>query len=186
MSENPIKDFNQLARDTAYAAVGLGVLGFQKAQVRRRELTDAIAGHDGPLSEQVRAATESVRPQIDALRPQVEALRPQAAAVGTQLLAAAAAIRPQIEAMGASLADLLKAMDAHAAPVRHEVDVRISELEDRLPDGARSTVAHLRAAAVLREEALRRVVGLIIPDSPSQPAASQPDAAAPPEDEPPA
>jgi hypothetical protein len=32
-------DFNRALTDVAYTAIGFGLLGFQRAQVRRRELT---------------------------------------------------------------------------------------------------------------------------------------------------
>jgi len=34
--------FIDLAKDVLFVSVGFGVLGFQKAQVRRRELADAV------------------------------------------------------------------------------------------------------------------------------------------------
>ncbi len=45
------------AKDAAYVAVGLGVLGFQRAQVRRRELQKAL---NGPMA--------SLRPQLNGAR----------------------------------------------------------------------------------------------------------------------
>jgi hypothetical protein len=178
MSDNPMKDFENFARDALYTAVGLGVLGFQKAQVRRREITETWGGKGIDFGQQVRSAgqnwrppvhaqIEALRPQIEALRPQIDALRPQAEAIGTQLLAATVALRPQIESVGASLADLLKSMDEHAAPVRHEVDARFSEIEGHLPPPARAGFAQLRARAAVQEETLRWIIGLFAPASPS-------------------
>ncbi|MHB1509264.1 MAG: hypothetical protein ACYCST_06910 [Acidimicrobiales bacterium] len=43
-------DLTMVAKDAAYVAIGLGVLGLQKAQVRRREIKsrlDALQGHLG-------------------------------------------------------------------------------------------------------------------------------------------
>jgi hypothetical protein len=39
----PFKGVTDLARDAAYVAVGLGVLGFQRAQVQRVELKNKLA-----------------------------------------------------------------------------------------------------------------------------------------------
>jgi hypothetical protein len=39
----PLKGVTDLARDAAYVAVGLGVLGFQRAQVQRIELKNKLA-----------------------------------------------------------------------------------------------------------------------------------------------
>lgn len=40
-------DFTKVAQDAAYVAIGLGVLGFQKAQVRRQELRSQLVGLQG-------------------------------------------------------------------------------------------------------------------------------------------
>lgn len=39
-----MEPLTKLARDAAYVAVGFGVLGFQRAQVRRRELRKRLEG----------------------------------------------------------------------------------------------------------------------------------------------
>lgn len=36
------QDFTKVAQDAAYVAIGLGVIGFQKAQVARRELVEQL------------------------------------------------------------------------------------------------------------------------------------------------
>ncbi len=48
------------AKDAAYVAVGLGVLGIQRAQVRRRELAKAL---EGPMA--------SLRPPLEAARAEL-------------------------------------------------------------------------------------------------------------------
>ncbi len=58
-------EFNQALREGAYVAVGLGVLGFQKAQVRRVELTKQL----GELAKQLEAQLA----QVGDLGTQVEA-----------------------------------------------------------------------------------------------------------------
>jgi hypothetical protein len=48
------------ARDAVYIAVGLGVLGFQRAQVRRREVqhqVDALLGRSTPRQRNARASS---------------------------------------------------------------------------------------------------------------------------------
>lgn len=179
MPDNPIKDFEHFARDALYAAVGFGVLGLQRAQVCRREVTEKLSQRRAEMGEQARAAGETLRPpldtlrphfdalrpQMDALRPQVDAMRPQAEAIGTQLRAAAVALRPQLESLGAGVAGLLKSMDEHSGSVRHEVDARVSEIEEHLPPGARASFAQLRARAAMQEETLRWVLGLLWPES---------------------
>jgi hypothetical protein len=43
-------DLRKLATDAAFVAVGLGVLGLQRAQVRRRELQRQLGALVGQLS----------------------------------------------------------------------------------------------------------------------------------------
>jgi uncharacterized protein YicC (UPF0701 family) len=62
-------EVTQRARDAAYVAVGLGVLGFQRAQVQRQELRKRLAGEldlDQRLSELRTAVTSGVQ-QLDEL-----------------------------------------------------------------------------------------------------------------------
>jgi F0F1-type ATP synthase membrane subunit b/b' len=50
-ADRTAKDIAKLAQDAAYVAVGFGVLGLQKAQVRRRELEKQLAAVEGPLGD---------------------------------------------------------------------------------------------------------------------------------------
>ena len=43
MTSDPLDDLRRSARDVIYVGVGFGVLGFQKLQVRRRELERTLA-----------------------------------------------------------------------------------------------------------------------------------------------
>jgi hypothetical protein len=49
------EDFTKTARDAAYVAIGLGVMGFQRAQVRRRELIELakqqLPAMEAPITE---------------------------------------------------------------------------------------------------------------------------------------
>lgn len=44
MARIPVDDLTTAVRDAAYVSVGLGVIAFQRLQVRRNELTKAISG----------------------------------------------------------------------------------------------------------------------------------------------
>ncbi|HUC37254.1 MAG TPA: hypothetical protein VMR97_09035 [Acidimicrobiales bacterium] len=76
-------EITRTARDAAYIAVGLGVLGFQRAQVRRQELLKLIAeptgqvaerldGVRGEFSKQVKAVDEAVTQVIDRINASLE------------------------------------------------------------------------------------------------------------------
>lgn len=42
MAGNPLDDLTDTLKDAAYVSVGLGVLAFQRLQVRRQELTKLV------------------------------------------------------------------------------------------------------------------------------------------------
>ena len=44
MARSPLDDVADVVKDAAYVSVGLGVIAFQRLQVRRNELTKAISG----------------------------------------------------------------------------------------------------------------------------------------------
>jgi ABC-type transporter Mla subunit MlaD len=61
-----MSDVNKALRDVAYIAVGLGVLGFQKAQVRRREMARK-AGDRTAVTTQIDEAREQLTELIRTL-----------------------------------------------------------------------------------------------------------------------
>jgi hypothetical protein len=48
-----MSDVNKTLKDAVYVALGFGVLGFQKAQVRRRELVKTIDQTLQPVRQQI-------------------------------------------------------------------------------------------------------------------------------------
>jgi 2C-methyl-D-erythritol 2,4-cyclodiphosphate synthase len=48
-----VDDITHAVEDAFYAAVGLGILGFQHLQVQRRELAKQVAGAVRQVTEQV-------------------------------------------------------------------------------------------------------------------------------------
>jgi hypothetical protein len=57
-----VNDVNKTLQDAAYVAVGLGVIGFQKAQVRRRELARLVGDRTA-----VNAQLDEARDQLAGL-----------------------------------------------------------------------------------------------------------------------
>lgn len=47
MAGSPLDEVTDAVKDAAYVSVGLGVIAFQRLQVRRAELTKALAGPRG-------------------------------------------------------------------------------------------------------------------------------------------
>lgn len=44
MARTPVEDLTNVVKDAAYVSVGLGVIAFQRLQVRRNELAKALSG----------------------------------------------------------------------------------------------------------------------------------------------
>jgi hypothetical protein len=65
------KGVGNLARDAAYVAVGLGVLGYQRAQVRRVELTQKL-GKDFSFEEHLSGVRDEVTKGVKQLDELVE------------------------------------------------------------------------------------------------------------------
>lgn len=144
MAAIDLTDINKTVQDSAYVAVGLGVLGFQRAQVRRRELIEALEAQRqqvadtfgsfasfNSLSDQRKQVTELVELQ----RKQVDTARDQ-------------------------LRDLARTVDERLAPARQQLETRVDELEQRLPATARGAFQSVRSAVTAPQTVLRNAVGL--------------------------
>ncbi len=125
-------------RDGAYILVGLGVLNFQQAQVRRRELAKRF-GADGGLAIQINETTERI---------------------GAQLSGVAERLVSDLGASREQFSELAKSVDERVAPTRAQIDAQIDAFEERLPASARNVLSSVRSAARTPEIALRNVVGL--------------------------
>ena len=121
MSDTPEFQLGQALKDGAYAAVGLGVLGFQRAQVRRQELIEQLRAAEGQLRQLAEQVEERVNPAI----PVVE---------------------EQLNALGQQLVELAKTLETQLQPAREELERRVTELETRLPEPARSALVSVHNA----------------------------------------
>jgi hypothetical protein len=121
-------------KDAAYVTVGLGVLGFQKAQVRRVE-----------LMKQVEEATKQLR-STGATRPDPSKVL---GALEAQVVDAAHTVR-----------ELAKDIDARIVPVREQVQGRLDAIEGQLPSQVRDLVKQARIAALDTEGQVRSRLGL--------------------------
>ncbi len=112
-------DVTQTLKDSAYVAVGLSVLGFQRAQVARRELASTVGVDRDRLEASLKAQVEDLASALDA-----------------QLIE----VRTQVQKAVANLEDALE-------PVAKELEVRFDDVEQRLPDHVKAVVASARQAA---------------------------------------
>jgi predicted nucleic acid-binding Zn-ribbon protein len=156
--EKAAADFNQALKDAAYVAVGLGVLGFQRAQVQRVELTKQIESQIAALSALPTSLNGQVETYIAAARVGLDELRNQLVRLSAEALPAdlpdAAAVRTQ-------LTELAKSVDEAVAPVRQQFEDQLDRLEEVLPQTARDFVQTVRATAASQEQAFRSAVGLV-------------------------
>ena len=184
----PTIDLNKAAEDLtgalkegAYIVVGLGVLGFQRAQVQRVELTKQFEAQSeqmktlaGSVGGAVESFLESAREQVDAARAQVpdqlseltKSWERTVAPVRDRFAESLGAEIPgsvltgPFEATRAQLVEIAKVVDGRVAPVRKQLDEQVDRLQQRLPAGARDVVQLVRAGAAAQEQAFRSVVGL--------------------------
>lgn len=79
-------DLKKTVKDSAYVAIGIGVMGFQQAQSRQLELRSQVQAKTRDLSTQARDAfttaevvSETVRNRIEPMLAQVQTLPDQIA-----------------------------------------------------------------------------------------------------------
>ena len=78
-------DLSTLAKDAAYVAVGFGVIGFQKAQVRRQELRKQLDGQLGEARTGFTTLSTSVEDQVKMVEERFAALGEQVEKYGDEL-----------------------------------------------------------------------------------------------------
>lgn len=155
--EQAAADLNDAVKEAAYVAVGLGVLGFQKAQVQRVELMKQLESQLAGLGALTHAFNQQAESYVAAARDQLADARAQVARLQADVLPAdlpdAAAVRSQ-------LTELAKSVDEAVAPVRQQFEEQLDRLEEVLPRTARDLVQSLRSAAASQEQSIRTAVGL--------------------------
>lgn len=150
--EKAATDFNNAVKEAAYVVVGLGVLGFQRAQVQRVELTRQLEAQLDNLSALSATLNASSEAYATAARDQIAEAREQLARITADL--------PDATAVRSQLTELAKAVDEAVAPYRQQLDERFDRLEDVLPETARNLVHSAREAAAAQTRTVRQVVGL--------------------------
>lgn len=73
MAEATVQDLTKTLKDAAYVAVGFGVIAFQKAQVRRRELEQQLNVSTVALRDQITKAAAEAEERIEPVVEAVEA-----------------------------------------------------------------------------------------------------------------
>ena len=64
MAGSPIEDVTNAVKDAAYVSVGLGVIAFQRLQVRRNELSRSLSGSTGEARGALELVTNLVGERV--------------------------------------------------------------------------------------------------------------------------
>jgi ElaB/YqjD/DUF883 family membrane-anchored ribosome-binding protein len=143
-------DMTTNLKDAAYITVGLGVLGFQKAQVRRVELTKQVEEQRKQLEAQLAEVTKAL----------TEATSKVSEATTARLTALARTLEGQLAELTTLLHTLAQRVDARTVPVRTRVEDSFDAIEQMLPEPTRAIVQQARATAKETESQVRARLGL--------------------------
>jgi hypothetical protein len=75
MARSPIDDVTNAVKDAAYVSVGLGVIAFQRLQVRRNELTKALSGQTDEAKGALGVVTTLVGERLKLVEERLGAVR---------------------------------------------------------------------------------------------------------------
>lgn len=73
MARTPTEDLANIVKDAAYVSVGLGVIAFQRLQVRRQELTKSLSGSTGEARGTLELLGEMVADRVKLVEERVSA-----------------------------------------------------------------------------------------------------------------
>lgn len=155
--EKAAADFNDALREAVYVTVGLGVLGFQRAQVQRVELMKQLETQLTALAEFSQTLNQQAETYLSVAREQLADAREQLVKLSSEVIPSD---RPDAAAVRSQLTELAKAVDEAVAPVRQQFEEQVDRLEEVLPQTARDLVQSIRGAAATQEQAFRSAVGL--------------------------
>lgn len=108
-------DLTKVAQDAAYVAIGLGVLGVQRAQLRRKELLsqlEAVQGRFVPMNRRRQARGKGRQAPVSDLRKEI--------------------------------AKAMKEFDKTVTQLLERWDARIEPVSERLPAGAQAAIHQVR------------------------------------------
>jgi hypothetical protein len=141
-----VADVPTTLKDAAYVTIGLGVLGFQKAQVRRVEVLKQLDEQrkliETQLADATKAATEATK------------------LATAQMTDATKLIEAQVAEATKTFRGLAQDLDVRMAPVRGRVEGRIDTLEGMLPEPVRDLFKQARVVARETQGQMRSALGL--------------------------
>jgi hypothetical protein len=143
-------EINKALKEAAYIAVGLGVLAFQRAQVRRVELAKQLEGLPDTLNSQLEGY----------LGPARQRARSAGAQFAGDMTDFSRSMEDALDPIRAQLLELARLLDELMGPARQQLDEQMDRLEQSLPEGSRGVVRSVRDGAAAQEQTWRRSAGL--------------------------
>jgi chromosome segregation ATPase len=158
-------DFNNAVKEGAYIAVGLGVIGFQRAQAQRVEWTKQLESQweelgklavklNSQLSSQVEAYTESARSQADTTRSE---WAEQLTELSTRLEEFIAPARDQLAKLISWELPNLPDFGQQYAEAGHTLDEQLDAVRSRLVEIAKIVDDRVQPARQLLDEQMDRI-----------------------------
>lgn len=77
MASSPVEDLTAAAKDVAYVSIGLGLLAFQRLQVRRNELARSLSGSTEEAKSTLEAIGGLVSERIRLVEERIGAVLPR-------------------------------------------------------------------------------------------------------------
>lgn len=146
-------DLTNFARDAFYVGVGAGVIGFQKAQVKRVELTEAVKVQ----ADEARAQFAGLGPAVEGVLADVkEFLDSALASLDTDEVVSD--VKAGLEGLGSTFDERLKDLEARIDLVEDRFESLVDEVEGWLPEQARDLVKQFRGAAKEARDQVRSAV----------------------------
>ncbi|HEX7133533.1 MAG TPA: hypothetical protein VF228_13230 [Iamia sp.] len=135
MPEITADDVTKIAKDALYVGVGAGVIAFQKAQVQRVQVTEAVTA------------------QVDELRGRIESLL---GSLDTDDVVAD--LKTRLEALTGTIDGRVKLVEERLDSVEERFEAILEDIEAKLPEQAREIVKQARETARDARQQVRAAV----------------------------
>jgi hypothetical protein len=117
VSTSTIREVRQRAEDAAYTAVGVGVLGFQQAQVRRRAVQEHLADAARDARGQATTLGGEAWSAVEALSTEVRGrVEPIVSRLGERVDPVVADVRARVEPVLATVGSTVRRVSGHDTP----------------------------------------------------------------------
>jgi uncharacterized phage infection (PIP) family protein YhgE len=140
---NTAKDITTVAKDAGYVAVGLGVIGFQKAQVQRQELLKRL----GDPRSDIETRLNEVRSDVTKAVHDV-----------TKAVSDATKAMPDVTKAMPDITKAVHDVDARVEDVIERIEAAIVPFEQRLPIPARDLANQIHVQAREARSQIRSLI----------------------------